>query len=388
MALLTKDEMFAQYDWARPLREKDAFHRGEDGVLRALRFAETRQILLDHEHFSNSPDGETGNDTGTPLPYSDPPRHRHLRSLAATAFTRQRIVEMEVKVVEMMTKLLDKVADQGEMDVVADLASPLPTLVIADLLNIEPDRRDDFRRWTDAAFIIAGPMAGKDMDEIPEETFQAFGALYTFFDEIAEDRRRNPGDDLVTALTVAEINGERLAGQEVLDFCAMLLMAGSLSTAHLLANMMLCVVHHPGVLDTVRARPQVVPTLVEEVLRYFSPAPNSTPRIAKVRTTVAGQVIEAGEKVIPVVGSAHRDERVFADPDRFDIERDPNPHMGFGQGIHFCLGAPLARMEASLMLTMTAERFPGAWTIPDMKFEVNPSPSFWAPPVLPMTFSQ
>jgi cytochrome P450 len=383
MPLMTKDELFASYDQDAGLRAAGPVHLEEEGRWRVVRYAEAKQVLADTQTFSNNPnvmDLDDPMDEAIPLPHADPPRHPELRRVILTAFNRRRIATLEERVGDFVESLLEQVKPgDRQVDVAATILTPLPVIVVAELLGVELDRRADFKRWADAALIASGPLAGKPMDEMPPEVFESILGLYGYFDDVLGKRREVPGDDLVSALLQADLRGRRLTHKEALDFCALLLMAGSLSTAHTLTNMVLCVERHPAVLERIRRDPASIDGTVEEVMRYLIPARNATPRIAKVDTELGGQQITAGDKVVAVVSSAHRDSAVFADPETFDIDRTPNPHLGFGFGLHQCLGASLARIEAKVALGLLATRFAGEWRIEDEILDVPGAPGFYAP---------
>ena len=296
----------------------------------------------------------------------DPPRHRQLRSLAFTPATAERLAP---RIEEIASDLLDAATPRGEVDVVADLAYPLPVTVIAELLGVPIDRRDDFRRWADAAIAAIGGREADGTvraaaDPAQAEVARNLEEMYAYLGEIVEERRRAPKDDLVSDLVAAEVDGQHLTTNELIAFCGLLLSAGHNTTAQLISNAVLCLDEHPEVVERLRSSPELIPGAIEEVLRYASPL-QAFMRFTRKATTIAGQQVEAGQTVFPWMGSANRDETEFPDPDRFDIERQPNRHVGFGRGIHSCLGAGLARTEGRIALTTMLQRLPGRWEVPD-----------------------
>jgi len=382
-------ELFAPFDWYRTMRAAQPVSFDEKAnVWHVFGYDDVSRVLMDHEAFSS----DRGSVTGGPavddprlstMFTMDPPRHRQMRSLVSLAFTPATVNRVLPRIGSIADGLLDRVADRGEMDVVADIAYPLPVTVIAELLGIPTERQADFRRWADAAIAAIGgreagtEISGPGADEPfkgpdPEsEIGRALAEMYAYLGEIVEERRRAPKDDLVSNLVTAELDGARLGLNELIGFCGLLLSAGHNTTAQLITNAVLCIDENPGVLDRLRADPALLPDAIEEVLRYLSPA-QAMMRFARTDVELGGQKIAAGASVFPWMGSANRDGAEFPDPDRFDIQRQPNRHLGFGWGIHFCLGAALARAEGRIALTAMMQRMGGAWRIADEPLERIP----------------
>jgi cytochrome P450 len=372
MALLRKEQLFATYDWARDLRAAGPLHRQPDGGWVVVRHAEAQEVLTDHRTFSSG-------GSSSSLPHSDPPRHASLHALVSEPFLPQRVALLERRVAAVAEELLAGMDGAREMDVVADLAAPLPVIVIAELLGVPADRRDDFRCWSDAVVGAAG--AGPRHTQATLEV----GALTSYFAELIEERRRRPGDDLVSALVTAEPDPERLAKPELVGLCVLLLVAGNVTARHLISNGVLCLDHEPALPERLRREPGLLPAAVEEVLRYLSPVQSSPARTVGTATVLDGRPLAAGERVAVSIGSANRDSLVFHDAGRFDVGRHPSPHLAFGRGIHFCLGAPLARLEARVVLGLMVERLTHGWRVPDVLIEVEPPPAFlFGPRRLPL----
>jgi cytochrome P450 len=232
-------------------------------------------------------------------------------------------------------------------------------LVIAEMLGIPLADRALFRRWSDAILELSHALPGSDEAEQATRLYRAAHAdMRDYVGRLTDDRRAVPADDLLTRLVQAQVEGERLTEDEILGFVQLLLVAGHETTTNLLNNAVLCFIGHPDQLDRVRAVPELLPSAIEEVLRYRSPVQWMF-RFTRHDVEVGGETIPAGRLVLPVIGSANRDPRRFAHPHRFDVARDPNPHVAFGHGIHFCIGAPLARMEARIALADLVERLQG-----------------------------
>ncbi len=272
----------------------------------------------------------------------DPPAHTRLRGIVSRAFTPRRIAELEQRVRKIARDLLASFVATGTCDLVADYAVPLPVAVIAELLGVDPDRHRDFKRWSDA-------MMRAVFDTPGEEEARAIGAclvdMNAYLDETIAARRLRPGDDVIGTLLWAEAVDGALNADELKLFVFTLLVAGNVTTTHLIANAMLALVAHPGELVKVTATPALVPAMVEEALRYDGPV-QFLFHTATDDVEVAGVPIPKGAMVAPLFASANRDERVFPRPDRFDVTRNPKDHLAFGHGLHFCLGAALARLEA------------------------------------------
>lgn len=286
--------------------------------------------------------------------FLDPPDHTRLRRLVSKAFTPRVVEGLRPTVQRWVDELVDRVADQGRIELIDDLAYPLPVRVICKLLGVPPEDHETFRGWSrhlarnlDPPIAIP-PDERQRMRSVAEE-------LTAYLDEIIARRRKQPGDDLLSALIAAEEQGDQLTATEINATCRLLLLAGHETTVNLIANGMLALLRHPDQLERLRADPSLATTAVEEVLRYDPPV-QFMGRITIAALEVGEARIGRGQHVMLLLPAAQRDPARFADPDRFDIGRADNHHLAFGGGIHFCLGAPLARLEGQIALSTLAQR--------------------------------
>ncbi|MDW8215326.1 MAG: cytochrome P450 [Roseiflexaceae bacterium] len=286
----------------------------------------------------------------------DPPDHTRLRRLASHAFTPRRVQSLEPCIEQMSLDLIARIRERGAADFIADYARPLPIMVIAELLGVPFEDHDRFSAWSDQIMMGSDSVLGGE--EAARRSQEAMASLVAYFTALIAQRRQQPRDDLISALIAARDAEDRLSEDELLGMCVLLLIAGHETTVNLIGNGLLTLLRHPDQLALLRQRPEYLTSAIEEMLRYESPVQRSTPRFAAETFEIAGQRIERGQQISLMFGAANRDPAHFLEPDRFDITRHPNPHLGFGSGIHYCLGAPLARIEARVAFSHILEHLP------------------------------
>jgi cytochrome P450 len=328
----------------------------------AVRYSDVHAILMDHATFSSVQKDMVGFEAqedlfgnAATMLGSDPPIHTRLRRLVARDFTPRRIRELEPGIREITTMLIDKAAAKGDLDVMADLATPLPVMVIAELPGVAPEKYGKFKSWSDKVIESDNVIPGTP---IPADIKAVFHELREFFADQIEYRRRNPGPDLVSALVAHhDADAEALSANELLQFVILLLLAGNETTTNLIGNGMNALARHPEAMSALRAKPELLRGTIEEMLRYDGPV-QSTVRVPTRECEIGGTTLAPKMPVFVIVAAANRDHAQFADPDRLDITRTPNEHVAFGDGIHFCIGAPLARLEAAIAFETALARFP------------------------------
>jgi cytochrome P450 len=325
------------------------------------RYADVRAVLLDHANFSSAQLATSGFEEQNNLfghdpsmLVADPPVHTRLRRLVSRDFTPRRIRELEPRIREIAAQLVDTAQRKGSLDVMADVANTLPVMVIAEMLGVPPEMYQTFKHWSDKIVEADNVLPGMPM---PDDIKLAMSELRDFFSTQIEQRRGRPGPDLVSALVAAHEQSEALSAGELLAFVILLLLAGNETTTNLIGNGTLALGRHPDQMSLLRQKPELMPRAIDEMLRYDGPV-QSTFRTAICDTNVGGTDIKAGTGVFVMVAAANRDPAHFPDPDKFDITRDPNDHLAFGEGIHFCLGSGLARVEGSIAIATMLERFP------------------------------
>jgi cytochrome P450 len=336
------------YSWFGEMREHNPVFKDErTRSWQIFRYEDVLAILTDYSRFSSQAYEFTGGFLKNSLIAKDPPDHRKLRNLVNQAFTPKAVSHLSDRIAQITQKLLDEVRLKGTMDIVSDIAFPLPAKVIAELLGVPAEDWNIFQRWAriESSDAASRQESGKSMQV----------EMFSYFSNLLEERRRSPREDLISSLSIAEVDGERLSEPELLSFCTLLLAAGQETTKNLITNAIVCLTDHRDSMERLINEPALIPTAIEEILRFLPPVWFLF-RQTKTDVELAGQHIPANQVVLAWTASANRDPARFRDPDRFDIEREPNRHLAFGHGIHFCVGAPLARLEAKIALPMMLQQ--------------------------------
>ncbi|MGW6734385.1 cytochrome P450 family protein [Streptomyces sp. NPDC055013] len=351
------------YDVYRRLRDTAPVHRiaGPDGSPAWLvtRYDDVREALADPRLSLDKRHAAPGTYRGLALPPAldanllnmDPPDHTRIRRLVGRAFTPRRVEQLRTPVRRTADRLLDALGPHGTTDLIASYAAPLPVTVICDLLGVPDEHRRDFREWTDA---LVAPDPAR-----PHAAKEAVVAMLGFFTRLLADKRREPADDLLCDLiAVRDTDGDRLGEDELMSLAFLILFAGYENTVQLIGNAVLALLDHPEQLAALREDPSRIPSAVEEFARYDGPALLAIRRFPTEEVTIGGVTVPAGDTVLLSLSAANRDPARFPDADRLDLGRDASGHLALGHGIHYCLGAPLARAETEIAVAALLDRFP------------------------------
>jgi cytochrome P450 PksS len=331
--------LVARYDDVMTVLKDQRFANDQRNAGRPLGWVETRLML----------------DLTSTMVMRDGADHRRLRSLAHQAFTPARVQALAGRIEQLVAELLDRAEPSGRVDLIADLALPLPITVICELIGVRDRDRPAFRRWM-CGLVDLDQASLRNLARVIPRMF----ALFRFVRGLIEACRREPGEDLVSALISAEESGQRLGPRELIATVFLLLLAGHETTVNLIGNGVLALLEHPEQLERLRAQPELIDSAVEELLRFTNPVQMPAPRYVTQDLELSGVALERGSAVMPILASANRDEAKFDRPDDLDLGRSPNRHVAFGFGLHYCVGAPLARMEAKAAILALVKRFPQA----------------------------
>ena len=347
------DQTTDPYGYYRHLRDHDPVSRLEGGVWQVARYQDVHGILKDFDTFSSDVSMQPPEERQPGMLFSDPPVHNRLRKLVSYAFKPSHIEAQREAVESRCQELIFEMKQHRNVDLVEALASPLPVNIIAHMLGVAGGDMNAFKIWSDTIFSNIGDILFGVTSEEAQRCGEEMNAY--FLERIAE-LRVNPVDHLLGRLVQTETEDGMLTDEELLSFCRLLLIAGNETTTGLITAAVRIFDEQPQTLTRLREQPALIPSFTEEALRYYSPFA-ATIRKTTCDVTVAGVQIDAGSLVMPLISSANRDERVFEQPESFVIDRQPNPHLAFGFGIHFCLGAHLARLEGQIAVAQLVNNF-------------------------------
>ncbi len=320
------------------------------------RYADVVTVLTDPrfsaDRTSYSPQGY---EVARSMLVSDPPDHTRLRTLVQKAFTPRMVEQLRPRIRSIVDQLLDQALERGgEFDLIEHLAYPLPVIVIAELLGVPAEDRATFHDWSAALAASLDPLVTSDM---MDRAWVARDALHAYLRGVIAERRRQPRSDLISALVGVEEQGDTLSEAELVVMSTLLLIAGHETTVNLIGNGMLALLRHPSEIARLHEEPALIGSAIEELLRFDSPV-QMTGRLLLEDVELGGKTIDKGEFVLPLLGAANHDPAQFPEPHELDLARNPNPHVSFGRGIHFCLGAPLARVEGQIAIGSLIQRCP------------------------------
>jgi cytochrome P450 len=342
------------YEYYKQLRDQTPVERLDGGPWQISRHADVHAVLRDNETYSSDVSMRPPEERGGPsMLFSDPPIHNRLRKLVSRAFKPSHIERQRELIAERCQELIDDMNAEQPVDLVSAMAAPLPVTVIAYMLGVEDGDIQTFKRWSDAIFSNIGDIL---FAEPSPEAVQASEEMNAYFLERIAELREQPKDHLLGRLVETETEDGMLTDEELLSFCRLLLIAGNETTTGLITASVRVFDEFPSTISQLHADPGLIPTFIEEALRFYSPFSATVRRTTKA-VEIAGTPVAEGEIIIPLMASANRDERVFERPEEFVIDRSPNPHLAFGFGIHFCLGAHLARLEGEIAVAQLVEAF-------------------------------
>ncbi|MBA2391238.1 MAG: cytochrome P450 [Ktedonobacteraceae bacterium] len=400
--LSTLQDVQGLYSWFEEMRNTRPVWLDESsGCWHLFRYADVNALTSDYKLFSSERrqrsfarrnPAEQDQQAGRSLLAMDPPQHRQYRNLVSPSFTPRALGRLSERIAAITQELLDQASSHGHMDFATDIAYPLPTIVIAEMLGVPVSDRPLFKQWADgllsnqlrdAEFI--NPNEHQDNPEM-RRLADLFEEMSDYFKAMLKARQDQPGNDMMSELLAAEVDGEHLSMPDAISFCILLLLAGHITTTNLLSQAIRCFDEHPKALAQVHKDPALMPGAVEEILRYASPIWRIS-RVTTADVTIEGVTIPADSMVFGWLAAANRDERQFSEPERFDIMRTPNRHIAFGHGIHFCIGAPLSRLETAIALPMIVAQLHNLHVAHDEPLELFEGRILFGFKHLPITFN-
>ncbi|HTI15981.1 MAG TPA: cytochrome P450 [Dictyobacter sp.] len=372
------------FTWYKHMRaEAPLYYDASMDAWSLFLYEDVKQVTTDYTTFSSrfpEVDITPDNLEARQIIRTDPPLHRQLRSLISQVFTPRRIETLEPMVTALCDATLQPLLDRQEIDIIDDIAYALPVAVISTMLGVPAEDQRYLKPFIDQAFAHRGDML-RTHSSLP-----GLQTIYEYFRELRKERLRTPQNDLISDLARADLAGERLSEEDLVSFCRILYSAGFVTTTNLIGNTFLCFQMFPEAEEQVRADLTLLPSTIEEVLRYSSSVQSIT-RLVTRDVELRGQQLHAGDNLIVYTGSANHDEAAFANPDVFDITRSNNKHFAFGHGIHFCIGAPLARLEAPIAIRQMLTHLHNIQLVPDTQLEPSAARSLYGVKHLPVTFT-
>ncbi|ARU63775.1 hypothetical protein CBW65_03790 [Tumebacillus avium] len=358
-------------EWQKVMRAEAPVHFDEArGCWDVFLYEDVQQVLSDHKRFSSARQQQGQQES---LISMDPPKHARYRTLVSQAFTLKAVQNLAPRIAELANELIDDVLAKGEMDLVDAISFPLPVIVIAEMLGVPKEDRDKFKYWSDLMVQGVDISAGEDYQALMLEKQKAMQELYQYFGAIIHERRIQRQNDMISALLDAKVEDQHLELPELLSFCFLLLVAGNETTTNLITNSIYTFLEDRTRYEQLVNDRSLLEGAIEEVLRFRSPV-QSMSRIAVMDLELRGQQIKQGDELIAWIGSANLDEQKFPEADTFIINRSPNQHLAFGHGVHFCLGAPLARLEAQIALHAILTKLPNLRRVEGHQPKVIASP--------------
>ncbi|MDT5093560.1 MAG: cholest-4-en-3-one 26-monooxygenase [Mycobacterium sp.] len=354
------------YKW---MRENEPMFRDRNGLAAAASYQAVIDAERTPELFSNAGGIRPDQDAPPMMIAMDDPQHLLRRKLVNSGFTRKRVKDLEGSITALCDRLIDAVCEKGECDFVWDLAAPLPMAVIGDMLGVLPEDREMFLKWSDDMVSVLSSTTSQEDFQV---SMDAFAAYTEYMGRMMADRKKEPTDDLVSVLVHAEVDGEKLADHEIVTEVLLLLIGGDETTRHTLSGGTAQLLRHPDQHARLVGDLSLLPAAIEEMLRWTAPVKNMARKVM-ADTTFHGTDLTKDEMIILLFESANFDEAVFGDPENFRIDRNPNNHLAFGFGTHFCLGNQLARLELSIMQTKLLQRLPDMQLVSDSALPLRPA---------------
>ncbi|TXR67700.1 cytochrome P450 [Bacillus sp. AR18-7] len=353
------EDPYKPFAWYKEMREKEPIYFNHQADMwNVFLYEDVKTVLEDKEYFSNNMPEKKKSPFSQSILGMDPPKHTQIRSIVNRSFTPKALREWEPRIQQITNDILNQLSNRETFDIVRELFYPLPVIVIAEMLGVSAKDMERFKRWSD--IIVSSPSHDDPayLEEFFNTRLQAENELGEFFEEIIQFNRGKSKKDLnnIISLLVQSEADKNISGKEIVPFCKLLLVAGNETTTNLLGNALYCFIENPNVYDQLQQDISLIPKAIEEVLRYRSPVQRIVRRVKK-EIQLKGQTLQVDQIISAWVGSANRDSQQFKDADSFNIYRRRNPHLTFGHGIHFCLGAPLARLEAKIVLTELIKRY-------------------------------